>query len=155
MADPPLTNPHKIPLIKNGPIEAIVSEGRRAVVANLVADWTPQGLCQEAFEEALSETRYHWLREAIGATGVLRPAEEVYTGLKRREQIAAQREAYAELTAYFDSRMAESKNWIMDRAHTKLLDRAERIVIRVFRSRIEIVDLHSSKPLHRYADTTL
>lgn len=150
-----MIDPHRIPIIKNGALERIVSEGRRAVVANLIADWTPQGLSHEAFEDALSETRYHWLQEAIEATGVLRPAERAYAGLKRREQIAAQREAYADLTAYFDARMAQNKDWIMRRAHTKLLDRAERIVIRVFRSRIEIVDLHSSKPLHRYADTTL
>lgn len=141
--------PDDISIINDTALRQIVQAGRHVVVTNLTASCTLQDLGEEAFDDALSETRHMWLQEAINATDVLRPASEVYGHFDRREQVTAHKEAYHQVVTHFTHRMVQNKHWILRQARAKFLDRAERVAIQVFRNRIEIVDVYSNKYLQR------
>jgi CHAT domain-containing protein len=145
-------HPYENPLIKNDEFDRVVAAGWTAVVDYLM-DWTPQSIAKaprEAFESALSGLEQEWLGQAVKAAEVIRDPNEVMPLSTNEEQRQACLRAWEEIRAFFGWKLSEHRREVLSEARSRLCRRAEKIKIRVFRDRIEIIDLLPNQQLYPY-----
>lgn len=139
------------PLIRNDELDRVVGGGRDAIV-DYFLDWTPRAISENpggAFRTALNALEEEWLGEALGrASYALRDPERAMPRATREEQRQALLDAWEDATILFRTRMYEHKQSILTEACSKLRHRAETLKIRVFRDRIELVDLLQNQDLY-------